>query len=120
MERVPATPTAPGSPPRQEPVLAQDGRSCLGGVLLPLHPEVEVVGAPHEGDQQGHVGDVPVVELAFGEADHVRVLEAGEAPLHVGALGTLLRQSTRPRDLCQLAFLTDQLCFPSSGDTMNS
>jgi len=39
----------------------------LGGVPLPLQPEVKVVRAPHEGHQQRHVGDVPVVELALGE-----------------------------------------------------
>ena len=65
-----------GAPSRQEPVLAQDGRSRPGGVLLSLHPEVEVVGAPHEGDQERHVGDVPVVELALGETDYVGVLES--------------------------------------------
>ena len=65
-----------GAPPRQEPVLAQYGRSRPRGVLLSLHPEVEVVGAPHEGDQERHVGDVPVVELALGETDYVGVLES--------------------------------------------
>jgi len=61
----------------------------LGQISLSLHPQVEVVGDPHAGNQEREVRQAPHVEEPLVEADHIGILDGGITTLHVGALGIL-------------------------------